>query len=105
MFRVSGERIRYLTPAEEKRLFEQLENCEWLNPIAVALNTGMRRGEICNLHGSSINRWWQESQSATWETQQPQDCAQWHAKQAKKMISALGQSKREKQRLVKYQIN
>ena len=47
MFRVSSERIRYLTSDEENRLFEQLESCEWLKPIVlIALHTGMRRGEI-----------------------------------------------------------
>jgi integrase len=48
MFRVSSERVRYLTPDEEKILFEQFDNCEWLNQIVLfALHTGMRRGEIC----------------------------------------------------------
>ena len=56
MFRVSSERIRYLTPDEEKRLFEQLESCEWLKPIVlIALHTGMRRGEICNLQWFDLN--------------------------------------------------
>ena len=50
MFRVSSERVRYLTPDEEKRVFEQLDNCEWLKPfVPIALHTGMQRGEICNL--------------------------------------------------------
>src|ERR1044072_8323355 len=56
MFRVSSERIRYLTPDEEMRLFEQLDNCEWLKPVVlIALQTGMRRGEICNLHWFDLN--------------------------------------------------
>lgn len=56
MFRVSGERIRYLKPDEEKRLFEQLDRCEWLKPIVLfALNTGMRRGEICGLQWFDLN--------------------------------------------------
>lgn len=56
MFRVSSERIRYLTPDEENRLFEQLESCEWLKPIVlIALHTGMRRGEICNLQWFDLN--------------------------------------------------
>ena len=56
MFRVSSERIRYLTPDEEKRLFEQLDNCEWLKPVVlIALQTGMRRGEICNLQWFDLN--------------------------------------------------
>jgi len=56
MFRVSSERIRYLTPDEETRLFGQLDNCEWLKPIVlIALHTGMRRGEICNLQWFDLN--------------------------------------------------
>src|SRR6185436_1423268 len=56
MFRVSGERIRYLTKDEEKRLFEQLDSCEWLRPIIVmALHSGMRRGEICGLQWFDLN--------------------------------------------------
>ncbi len=56
MFRVSNERILYLTPDEGKRLFEQLDNCEWLKPIVViALHTGMRRGEICGLLWLDLN--------------------------------------------------
>ena len=56
MFRVSSERIRYLMPDEETRLFEQLDNCEWLKPVVlIALQTGMRRGEICNLQWFDLN--------------------------------------------------
>ena len=56
MFRVSSERVRYLTPEEEMRLFEQLDHCEWLKPIVlIALHTGMRRGEICNLQWFDLN--------------------------------------------------
>ena len=56
MFRVSSERIRYLSPDEENRLFEQLDNCEWLKPVVlIALQTGMRRGEICNLQWFDLN--------------------------------------------------
>src|ERR1700752_1454451 len=47
MFRVSGERVCYLTSEEEARLFDVLEACDWLKSIVVmALHTGMRRGEI-----------------------------------------------------------
>ena len=56
MFRVSSERVRYLTPDEEKMLFEQFDNCEWLNQIVLfAVHTGMRRGEICNLRWFDLN--------------------------------------------------
>jgi len=56
MFRVSGERIRYLTSDEEKRLFKQIDGCEWLKSIVVmALHTGMRRGEICGLQWFDLN--------------------------------------------------
>jgi integrase len=56
MFRVSSERVRYLLPEEEQRLFEKLERCEWLKPIVLfALHTGMRRGEICGLQWRDLN--------------------------------------------------
>lgn len=56
MFRVSGERVRYLTPDEETALFEQLDGCEWLKGIIlIALHTGMRRGEICGLQWFHLN--------------------------------------------------
>ena len=56
MFRVSGERIRYLTSDEETALFEQLDGCEWLKGIVlIALHTGMRRGEICGLQWFDLN--------------------------------------------------
>jgi len=55
MLPVSSERIRY-PPDEEQRLFEQLDICEWLKPIVlIALHTGMRRGEICNLQLFDLN--------------------------------------------------
>jgi integrase len=50
MFHVSSERVRYLLPEEEQKLFEKLDRCEWLKAIVLfALHTGMRRGEICGL--------------------------------------------------------
>lgn len=56
MFRVSGERVRYLTSDEEIALFEQLDDCEWLKGIVlIALHTGMRRGEICGLQWFDLN--------------------------------------------------
>ena len=56
MFRVSGERVRYLSSEEEQRLFEGLDDCEWLRSIVViALHTGMRRGEICGLQWFDLN--------------------------------------------------
>jgi len=56
MFRVSGDRIRYLKPDEEQRLFDKLDKCEWLKPIVlIALHTGMRRGEICGLQWFDLN--------------------------------------------------
>ena len=56
MFRVCGERVRYLTSDEEKSLFEKLDGCEWLKGIVLfALHTGMRRGEICGLQWFDLN--------------------------------------------------
>jgi len=50
LFKVSSERIRYLTDDEEMRLLEALNNSIWLrNIVLFALHTGMRRGEIFNL--------------------------------------------------------
>ncbi|CAN5758617.1 hypothetical protein BH20ACI3_BH20ACI3_24860 [soil metagenome] len=54
--RKGRERIRYLTSSEEKRLFANLDDCEWLKAIIImALNTGMRRGEICGLQWFDLN--------------------------------------------------
>ena len=45
VFRVAGERVRYLTSDEETALFEQLNGCGWLKGIVlIALHTGLRRG-------------------------------------------------------------
>lgn len=56
MFQVSGERVRYLTPEEEQRLMEALEGQPWLrNIVTVALNTGMRRGEIFGLQWFDVD--------------------------------------------------
>ena len=56
LFKVSNERIRYLAPDEETRLFEALEGCDWLrNIVIVALNTGMRRGEIFSLQWFDVD--------------------------------------------------
>ncbi len=56
MFRVCGERVRYLTSEEEKGLFDKLDGCEWLKGIVLfALHTGMRRGEICGLQWFDLN--------------------------------------------------
>lgn len=48
------KRNRYITPSEEDRL---LSTCpSWLHPIVtLALDTGMRRGEILNLDWSSVS--------------------------------------------------
>jgi integrase len=56
LFRVSGERIRYLTPDEEANLMTALDNRLWLkNIVLMALNTGMRRGEIFNLQWFDVD--------------------------------------------------
>jgi integrase len=55
-FKVSAGRIRYLKDEEEIRLFEALQDCEWLRNIVIfALNTGMRRGEIFGLQWFDVD--------------------------------------------------
>ncbi len=49
-------RDRWLTPEEEQKLFEYATNPQWLRSLlAVALHTGMRRGEILNLRWQDID--------------------------------------------------
>lgn len=49
-FRTDCRRTRYLTFEEEAKLFEQLQRQEWVQRIVtMAINTGMRQGEIFNL--------------------------------------------------------
>jgi len=53
-FRESNQRIRYLEEEEIERLYEACS--EHLKPIvAVALNSGMRKGEILNLKWPDVN--------------------------------------------------
>jgi integrase len=48
--RVANQRVRYLTNAEEEALFKALKGQDWVkNIIVMAINTGMRRGEIFDL--------------------------------------------------------
>ena len=50
----NNEKIRYLTPDEERRLFEELP--ERIKPIVItALQTGLRRSNILNLKWDSID--------------------------------------------------
>ncbi len=50
LVRTDCGRTRYLTFEEEAKLFEQLEGHEWVQRIVtMAINTGMRQGEIFNL--------------------------------------------------------
>lgn len=56
LFKVSSERIRYLTDEEEIGLLEALNDCNWLRSIVIfALNAGMRRGEIFNLQWFDVD--------------------------------------------------
>jgi len=48
--RMANQRVRYLSHREEEELFEALNEAEWVKDIVVmAINTGMRRGEIFDL--------------------------------------------------------
>jgi integrase len=52
----SNARDRWLTIEEEKNLLDRASNPEWLRPLLiVALNTGLRRGEILNLTWKDID--------------------------------------------------
>lgn len=55
--RMDNQRISYLSPEEEARLMTALEGHRaYLRPILiVALNTGMRRGEILTLEWSCVD--------------------------------------------------
>ncbi|HEV7844300.1 MAG TPA: site-specific integrase, partial [Pyrinomonadaceae bacterium] len=56
LFQVSGERERYLTPDEETKLMAALDDSQWIkNIVTMALNTGMRRGEIFSLQWFDVN--------------------------------------------------
>lgn len=48
--RTANQRVRYLTDAEERELFKALKGQDWVKDIIVmAINTGMRRGELFDL--------------------------------------------------------
>jgi integrase len=56
--KVRNERIRYLSEDEYKRLFNVLDQNEsrWLKPfIIVAIDTGLRLSNLCNLKWSEVN--------------------------------------------------
>ncbi len=56
--KVRNERVRYLSEAEHKRLFEALEKCEqkWLKPLVIiAMHTGLRLTNLCELKWSEVN--------------------------------------------------
>ncbi len=47
---MANQRVRYLSHTEEEELFKALNEAEWVKDIVVmAINTGMRRGEIFDL--------------------------------------------------------
>src|SRR5437016_6443070 len=48
--RTANQRVRYLSNAEEEALFKALRGQDWVkNIIVMAINTGMRRGELFDL--------------------------------------------------------
>ena len=48
--RTANQRVRYLANAEEEALFKTLKGQDWVKDIIVmAINTGMRRGELFDL--------------------------------------------------------
>jgi len=48
--RTANQRVRYLSNAEEDALFKALRGQDWVkNIIVMAINTGMRRGELFDL--------------------------------------------------------
>src|SRR5205807_8166628 len=48
--RTANQRVRYLSNAEEEALFKALKGQDWVkNIIVMAINTGMRRGELFDL--------------------------------------------------------
>ena len=54
--RTANQRVRYLTNAEEEALFKALKGQDWVkNMIIMAINTGMRRGEIFDLKWSDVD--------------------------------------------------
>lgn len=56
--KVDNSKVRYLNTEEEKRLRESLKNCktQFLEPIVLlAMNTGMRKGELLSLEWSHVN--------------------------------------------------
>lgn len=46
---------RYLTPDEADRILQAAAGTRWYAPLALALATGARRGEICGLSWSSVD--------------------------------------------------
>ena len=55
MLKEPAGRLRYLTPEEVRRLLKECKSPQLRAIVTVALNTGMRRGEILNLKWDSVD--------------------------------------------------
>lgn len=53
--KVQQREARFLTPQEANRLLDSARGTTWYAPLAVALTTAMRRGEVCGLKWDALD--------------------------------------------------